>query len=94
MSDKVLKALADPTRRRILKLLNEGDLTAGQIADQFEVTAPTVSHHFNVLKDAELVSATRNGTQITYSLNTTAFQDLLTLLMDVFGPERKGQEET
>ena len=85
MGDKVFKALADPTRRHILKLLNSGDKTAGEIADQFRVSAPTVSHHFNVLKDADLVSARRNGTQVVYSLNTTVLQYIVATLIDAFG---------
>lgn len=85
MPDKVFKALGDPTRRRILKLLNKGDMTAGEIADLFNVTGATMSHHFSVLKDADLVSVKRNGTQMVYSLNATVFQELLTHLMDMFG---------
>lgn len=85
MSNKVFKALGDPTRRQILKILNDGDQTAGEISDKFVVTSATMSHHFNVLKDADLVSVRRNGQQMVYSLNTTVFQDVLTLLMDVFG---------
>ena len=86
--DTVFKALADPTRREILRLLNAGEMTAGQLAEHFEISGPSMSHHFNVLKQADLISARRNGQQIYYSLNTTVFQDLMTVLFDLF---RKGE---
>ena len=70
------KALADPTRRRILELLAQGDLTAGEIAAQFDMTKPSVSHHLNILKAADLVSDERSGQNIVYSLNLTVFQEL------------------
>ena len=74
------KALADPTRRRILELL--GDLTAGEIAAQFDMTKPSVSHHLNILKAADLVSYERSGQNIVYSLNLTVFQELLKWFYD------------
>jgi DNA-binding transcriptional ArsR family regulator len=82
--DTVFKALADPTRREILRLLNQGELTAGQLAEHFDITGPSMSHHFNILKQADLVHARRNGQQIYYSLNTTVFQDLMSALFDLF----------
>ena len=77
-----MRALADPTRREILRALRGGDLTAGEIAGRFEMTAPSISHHLNVLKDAGLVSALRDGRHIIYSLNSTTLQDLMTELME------------
>lgn len=77
------KALADPTRRRILELLAQGDLTAGEIAAQFAMTKPSVSHHLNILKTAGLVSDQRNGQNIVYSVNLTVFQELLKWFYDV-----------
>lgn len=71
----VFKALADETRREILRLLQRGDLTAGEIAARFAVTKPTVSHHLSVLKQANLVQDYRRGQHIYYSLNTTVFQE-------------------
>jgi ArsR family transcriptional regulator, arsenate/arsenite/antimonite-responsive transcriptional repressor len=90
--DRVFKALADPTRREILRLLNQGEKTAGQLAEGFDISAPSMSHHFNVLKQADLISARRNGQQIHYSLNTTVFQDLMAVLFDLFqkDEEREG----
>ena len=77
-----MRALADPTRREILRALRAGDLSAGEIAAQFDMTAPSISHHLNVLKDAGLVSAERNGRHIIYSLNSTTLQDLMTELLE------------
>ncbi|WP_429841625.1 autorepressor SdpR family transcription factor [Brevibacillus sp. FIR094] len=71
------KALSDPTRRKILDLLREKDMTAGEIADHFQMTKPSISHHLNLLKQAQMVYDERKGQNIYYSLNTTVFQDLL-----------------
>lgn len=79
--DGAFKALSDPTRREILRLLSRGEMTAGQIAERFSLSAPSMSHHFNVLKSADLISARREGQQIYYSLNTTVFQDVVSALM-------------
>ena len=81
--DVVFKALADPTRRQILKLLGSGDRTAGDLAEQFGISAPSMSHHFSVLKQAGLITARRDGQQIYYSLNTTVVQDAMTALFDL-----------
>ena len=78
----VFKALADPTRRRILELLAQGDLTAGEIAEQFEMTKPSVSHHLNILKSAELITDERRGQNIVYSVNLTVFQELMKWFYD------------
>jgi len=71
------KALSDPTRREIIMLLKDRDLTAGEIADQFDMTKPSISHHLNMLKQAQLVQDVRRGQNIYYSLNTTVFQDVV-----------------
>ena len=94
-SDLVFKALADPTRRRVLRLLKDGERTAGQLVEQFDITAPSMSHHFNVLKQADLVFVRRDGQQLYYSLNTTVFQDVLGALMELFhqGEADKGADE-
>lgn len=73
----VFKALSDETRREILHMLQNGDLTAGEIADQFDMTRPSISHHLNILKQANLVQDVRKGQNICYSLNTTVFQDVI-----------------
>src|SRR5579864_6857681 len=90
-NEKVFKALADPTRRKILRLLGSGELTAGQLAAQFDITAPSMSHHFNILKNADLVFVRREGQQLYYSLNTTVFQDLMTVLLDIFSQGKNGE---
>ncbi|ADG05019.1 autorepressor SdpR family transcription factor [Kyrpidia tusciae] len=86
------KALSDPTRRQILRLLRGGDLTAGEIADHFSLTKPSISHHLNVLKQAGLVTDERRGQQIIYSLHTTVLHDVMGWLLDVIGTgEGKGK---
>lgn len=77
------KALSDPTRREILRLLARGDLTAGEIADRFAITKPSISHHLSLLRQAGLVLDERRGQNIVYSLNTTVFQDVLGWVMNV-----------
>lgn len=77
MGGEAFKALADPTRRRILELLRSADLTAGKLADHFDMTKPSISHHLNTLKAAGLVDAEREGQSIVYSLNTSVLQDLM-----------------
>lgn len=81
--DGVFKALADPTRREILELLAQTDLTAGEIAERFPVAFASVSHHLGVLKDAGLVASEREGQFIRYRLNTTVYQDAIRYLMNV-----------
>ena len=82
-SNKAFKALADPTRREILNLLRSGEMTAGDLAERFDMTKPTMSHHFSVLKDADLLTSRRDGQQIWYGLNTTVVQDLMAWAMDL-----------
>lgn len=85
----VFKALADPTRRSILKLLQKGSLTAGAIADAYPITRASLSHHFNILKAADLVRTERRGQHIVYSLNVTVLEETAALLMDLFAPVEK-----
>jgi DNA-binding transcriptional ArsR family regulator len=91
-SHDVFKALSDPTRRQILRLLRDGSQTAGQLADAFDVSKASMSHHFSVLKAADLIRSERNGQQIVYSLNTTVLQDVTSLLLELLSakPQRKG----
>lgn len=83
-SNEVFRALSDPTRREILRLLARGELAAGELSERFEMSKPSVSHHFAVLKDADLIRSRREGQRIVYSLNTTVIQDLLTWFWDAF----------
>lgn len=80
--NEVFKAVSDKTRRSILQLLKSNDLTAGEIADHFNISKPSISHHLNILKQAELVLDERQGQNIIYSLNTTVFQELLQWVVD------------
>ncbi|CAN5898181.1 autorepressor SdpR family transcription factor [soil metagenome] len=79
--DSAFKALSDPTRRDILRLLKHGPRTSGEIAQHFDAAWPTVSRHLAVLRDANLVLSTRVGQQIVYELNTSVFQDVVEHLM-------------
>jgi ArsR family transcriptional regulator, arsenate/arsenite/antimonite-responsive transcriptional repressor len=81
MLDPVFKALDDATRRSILDLLRAGDQTAGAIADHFKVTRPTISHHLDLLKQADLILAERRGQFIVYSLNTSVVDDCIGWLL-------------
>jgi DNA-binding transcriptional ArsR family regulator len=88
------RALADPTRREILRLLRRGEQSAGELADHFGISKPSMSHHFAVLKQADLVATRRAGQQIYYSLNTTVVEDLLAAVWDLFpGRRRNGRQE-
>ncbi len=82
--DAVYKALSDPTRRQILALLRERDMTAGELADRFELAKPTLSGHFAVLKAAGLIDGGRSGTTITYRLNVSVLEESLLGLMNLF----------
>lgn len=84
---EIFRALSDPTRRQILKLLKAGSLGAGEIAEQFPLTKGSLSHHFNVLKSADLVRTERRGQRIVYSLNATVFEDLMSVFLELFGKE-------
>ena len=77
MAGEGFKALADPTRRRILELLETDGLTAGELAAHFDISKPTLSHHLATLKAAGLVTDEHHGQNIVYSLNTTVMQDLI-----------------
>ena len=83
--DKVFKALGDPTRRRILQLLREREMTAGELAECFELAKPTLSGHFNVLREADLVVSEKSGTSITYRLNVSVLEEALLGFAEVFG---------
>jgi DNA-binding transcriptional ArsR family regulator len=81
----VFKALADPTRRKILDLLKDGDLSAGEIADKFAMTKPSISNHLSILKKADLVLVEKKGQFMIYSLNTTLFQDVIKWMLQLKG---------
>ena len=80
----VFKALGDPTRRQILDRLREGDLSAGDIAEGFEMTKASISHHLSLLKQAGLVRVRRDGQHQIYTLHTTVFQEAMQWMMNFF----------
>jgi len=80
----VYRALSDPTRRQILKLLRERDLTAGEIAEYFTITKPSISKHFNILREAGLIQGDKSGVTITYHLNVSVLEEAIMALMNVF----------
>ena len=73
----IFKALNDPTRREILQLLQEKDMTAGEIVDRFNISGPSISHHLDLLKQAKLVIAEKDGQYVYYSLNTTVVDEIM-----------------
>ena len=75
--NSVFKALNDPTRREILTLLKEGSKNAGEIAEQFNMSKPSISHHLDLLKKADLVLAEKHGQFVNYTLNTTVLEDII-----------------
>ncbi|MBX7141437.1 MAG: autorepressor SdpR family transcription factor [Chitinophagales bacterium] len=81
----LLQALSDPTRRKILDMLKKEDLTAGEIADAFDMTKPSISHHLDILRRANLVVSEKQGQFITYSINTTELDELLKWIYKLTG---------
>lgn len=89
MSESVFKALADSSRRQILKLLRKQSMTAGEIAEHFPLAKSTLSGHFYVLKAADLIQEERRGTSIVYSLNLSVVEETLSAVMDLLGRGRQ-----
>ncbi len=83
--NRVFKALADPTRRKVLELLRVRPMTAGELSDRFPVSRPTMSAHFNVLREADLIDSHRQGTTITYRLKLSVLEDALLGFAQTFG---------
>ncbi|WP_404351880.1 autorepressor SdpR family transcription factor [Sutcliffiella horikoshii] len=88
----LFKALSDENRRKILDLLKEGDLTAGEIAEHFEMSKAGISQHLSVLKNADLVYAVKRGQYVYYSLNATVFQEVLKWIVQFQSPS-KGEND-
>lgn len=85
----VWKALADPRRRKILELLKNKSLNAGEIAAEFNMTKPSISNHLSILKQADLVDSEKIGQNVIYSLKTSVLEDMLKMLCDLTGREDK-----
>ncbi len=83
------KALDDPTRRKILEMLRKRDMTAGEIADAFNISKPSISYHLDLLKQADLVTNEKKGPYIFYSLNTTVFDEVIGWMLDLKNPKNE-----
>ncbi len=88
---KVFKALSDPTRRHVLELLRKRPMTAGELSEQFDVSKPTMSAHFAVLREADLIEAEKNGRTITYRIKLSVLEDALLSFAKAFGLEVKAE---
>ena len=88
-ANSAFKAIADPARREILRLLRTGEMTAGDLAARFDMSKPTMSHHFSVLAAADLITRRREGQTIWYGLNTTVLQDVLAWMLDLTDTDHK-----
>lgn len=89
--NRTLQALSDPTRRQILDLLKSGDLTAGELADRFDLAKSTMSGHFSVLRDAGLIVSERNRNTVVYSINTGVFDDAAAAVIALFDTSPRDQ---
>ncbi len=89
--DKLFKALNDQTRRDILELLKEKELTAGEIADKFDISKPSISHHLDLLKQAGLIEADKQGQFIYYSLNTTVMDEFFKWIVELKQSKKKAK---
>jgi len=87
--NQLFKALNDPTRREILELLGKKDLSAGEIADRFNISKPSISHHLDLLRQAGLVESVKQGQFIYYSLNTTVFDELVKWMLKFRNSKKK-----
>ena len=90
MKDEVFKALADPSRREIIRLLKKSNLTAGQIAEHFKISKPSISHHLSILKGVDLVRTERDGQFLVYSINLSVMEEVAEIFFDLF--KKKGAE--
>jgi len=79
--NSLFKALNDPNRRKIIELLKDGDMNAGEIANKFNISKPSISHHLDILKRADLITSEKKGQFIVYSLNTTILEDLISWIL-------------
>lgn len=89
--NNAFKALSDKTRREILRLLKEKDMTAGEIAENFSMSKPSISHHLSILKQANLVIDIKEGQNVIYSLNTTVLSEVLGWFAEFFDKNKKGE---
>ncbi|MDP8202505.1 MAG: autorepressor SdpR family transcription factor [Candidatus Tenebribacter burtonii] len=90
--DKVFKALSDANRRKIINLLKKKEMTAGEIAENFHISKPTISEHLKILKNADLIESERDGQFITYFLNTSVLEDFVSYMINIFGKKESKNE--
>ena len=90
---QTLKALSDPIRREILNMLKKGRMSAGEITERFSVTAPSISRHLSVLKDADLIRDTREGKYIFYEINTSVLEETILWITDLKGDHENDEKE-
>ena len=81
--NNLFKALNDETRRKIIELLKEKDMDAGEIAEKFKISKPSISHHLDILKRADLITSEKRGQHIIYSLNTSILEDLINWILTI-----------
>jgi len=81
--NSLFKALNDETRRQIVELLKEKDMNAGEIAEQFNISKPSISHHLDILKRADLITSEKKGQFVEYSLNTSILEDLINWILNL-----------
>ena len=93
MATKVYKALSDPTRRKILQLLRKRDMNAGEIAEHFNFAKPTLSRHFSVLSESDLIQGNRQGNFIVYRLNVTVLEEAMWAMMNMFEIAPQGNDD-
>ncbi|MCF7857996.1 MAG: autorepressor SdpR family transcription factor [Candidatus Cloacimonetes bacterium] len=87
--DEVFKAISDKTRRKIIDLLKKREMTAGEIAEHFNVSKPTISQHLKILKNADLIQSEKQGKYISYFINTSILEDFLSHLKNIFEKKEK-----
>jgi ArsR family transcriptional regulator len=90
----VFKALSDPTRREILRMLRTRPMAAGELSDAFPMTKGSLSHHYNILKAADLIRCERRGQFLVYSLNTSVLEEVMSSLVDLLRPEEKKRRKS
>ena len=88
-SEKVFKALADKNRRKIIQLLNRQELTAGEIAEQFNISKPAISEHLKILRNAGLIDSEREGQFIRYFLNTSILEEVVSFFLAIIHKEEE-----
>jgi len=93
MRNGIFKALSHPTRRQLLELLRNTSRSAGDLADQFDISWPTLSRHLSVLKEADLVSSERRGNSVIYSINTSVIEDAASALLDLVNVQSRESED-